>query len=343
MKALVLEEYGKFVYEDVEKPVPGKGEVLIRVKACSVCGSDVHGMDGTTGRRQPPVIMGHEAAGVIEECGEGVTDYHPGDRVTFDSTIYCNECEACRSGNVNLCTTRQVIGVSCDDYRRNGAFAEYITVPSYVLYPLPDNVSFVAASLVEPMSVAYHAIVQAPLPQKGAALVMGCGTIGVLAVLILKGLGVENIIAVDIEPRRLALAKESGATLVINSRTEPLAEIVKEATGGKGVEVAYDMTGIELTVNQCVELAQDNGYIVLVGNLNPTISFPMVKTILKQLKVHGSCASAGEYTQCLEMIASGKVDTEKIVSKCVPLAEGNEWIHKVYNREDQLDKIVLIP
>ncbi|MBQ9592813.1 MAG: zinc-binding dehydrogenase, partial [Lachnospiraceae bacterium] len=218
-----------------------------------------------------------------------------------------------------------------------------ITVPSYVLYPLPDNVSFVAASLVEPMSVAYHAIVQAPLPQKGAALVMGCGTIGVLAVLILKGLGVENIIAVDIEPRRLALAKESGATLVINSRTEPLAEIVKEATGGKGVEVAYDMTGIELTVNQCVELAQDNGYIVLVGNLNPTISFPMVKTILKQLKVHGSCASAGEYTQCLEMIASGKVDTEKIVSKCVPLAEGNEWIHKVYNREDQLDKIVLIP
>ena len=343
MKALVLEEYGKFVFQEVEKPSPGPGEVLIRVRACSVCGSDVHGMDGSTGRRQPPIIMGHEAAGEIAELGEGVTGYQPGDRVTFDSTIYCNECEACRSGNVNLCATRRVIGVSCDEYRQNGAFAEYIVVPAYVLYKLPDNVSFVAASLVEPMSVAYHGILQAPIPEKGTALVMGCGTIGILAILILRGLGIPNIIAVDIEPRRLELAKESGATLVINSRTEPLAEIVAKATGGKGPDVSYDMTGIELTVNQCIDMTKENGHVVLVGNLNPTIRFPMVRVILKQLKICGSCASAGEYTQCLEMIASGKVDTEKIVSKCVPLAEGDYWIHKVYNREDQLDKIVLLP
>ena len=139
MKALVMERYKEFVYKDVPTPTPGEGEVLVRVKACAVCGSDVHGMDGSTGRRCPPVIMGHEASGQIEAVGSGVKEYKPGDRVTFDSTIYCNKCERCRAGLVNLCATRRVLGVSCEDYRMDGAFAEYVVVPEYVLYRLPDN------------------------------------------------------------------------------------------------------------------------------------------------------------------------------------------------------------
>ena len=129
MKALVMNEYKKLDYMDVEKPVPKDGEVLIRLKACSVCGSDVHGFDGSTGRRRPPVIMGHEAAGVIEECGKNVKNYKPGDRVTFDSTVYCNDCDMCAQGMVNLCRNRQVLGVSCEEYNRPGCFAEYVCVP----------------------------------------------------------------------------------------------------------------------------------------------------------------------------------------------------------------------
>lgn len=343
MKALVLEEYGKFVYREVEKPQPRPNEVLIRVKACAVCGSDVHGMDGSTGRRQPPIIMGHEASGVIEAVGEEVSDYAPGDRVTFDSTIYCNECEACSKGLVNLCRTRRVIGVSCDEYRLNGAFAEYIAVPSYVLYRLPDNISFVQAAMVEPMSVAYHGVLQAPDPKDASVMVVGCGTIGMLAVIVLKGLGAKQIIAVDVDANRLAMANKFGAGVLINPREGNVHEQILAATEGKGADISYDMTGLESTLLQCIEDTRDNGYIVMVGNVARTLAFPLQKVILKQLKLHGSCASAGEYDRCLELIASGKAPVEEMVSKCAPLAEGNEWIHKVYNREDGLSKIVLIP
>ncbi len=137
MKALVLKEYLKFNFEETPMPEPQAGEVLVAVKACGICGSDVHGMDGSTGRRRPPIIMGHEAAGVIADVGPGVNGWKRGDRVTFDSTIFCGVCPFCRRGQVNLCDNRRVLGVSCEDYRRQGAFAQYVAVPERVLYRLP--------------------------------------------------------------------------------------------------------------------------------------------------------------------------------------------------------------
>ncbi|MCL1838917.1 MAG: alcohol dehydrogenase catalytic domain-containing protein, partial [Propionibacteriaceae bacterium] len=134
MKALVLEEYNKLVYRDVEEPQPTADEVLIRVKACGICGSDVHGMDGSTGRRQPPVIMGHEASGVIVKTGEGVTRWKEGDRVTFDSTVYPLNDWYTLKGRYNLSEGREVVGVSPKEYKRHGAFAEYLTVPQHILY-----------------------------------------------------------------------------------------------------------------------------------------------------------------------------------------------------------------
>ena len=139
MKALVLHEYNCFEYKDVQEPEIGPDEVLIEVKACGICGSDVHGMDGSTGRRKPPIIMGHEAAGVIAGVGKQVENWSEGDRVTFDSTIYCEECHFCRKGLINLCDNRRVLGVSCDDYRQQGAFAEYVSVPQHILYRLPGS------------------------------------------------------------------------------------------------------------------------------------------------------------------------------------------------------------
>src|ERR1700730_7389898 len=147
MKALVLEEYKRFAHKEMPAPEPGPEEVLIAVKAVWSCGSDVHGMDGSTGRRRPPIIMGHEAAGVIASIGAGVTEWKTGDRVTVDSTIYCGHCEFCRRGLINLCDNRRVMGVSCEDYRQHGAFAEYVTVPQRILYALPDSVTFEQASI----------------------------------------------------------------------------------------------------------------------------------------------------------------------------------------------------
>ncbi len=158
MKALVLVESNRFSYSEMPLPEVGVEEVLIAVKACGICGSDVHGMDGSSGRRIPPLIMGHEASGIIEKVGAKVTGWEIGDRVTFDSTVYCGECHFCRRGEINLCDDRQVLGVSCEDYRRQGAFAEYVSVPQHILYRLGETISFEQAAMVEPLSVAVHAV-----------------------------------------------------------------------------------------------------------------------------------------------------------------------------------------
>src|SRR5437660_2448450 len=177
MKALVLKDYKRFAYEEVPTPTPAADEVLVAVKACGICGSDVHGMDGSTGRRRPPIIMGHEAAGVISGLGSGVSDWVEGDRVTFDSTIYCGHCEFCRRGEVNLCEHRRVLGVACEDYRQDGAFAEFVAVPQRVLYRLPEKLPFEQAALVEPFSIALHAVGRAPMQPTSTAVVVGAGMI----------------------------------------------------------------------------------------------------------------------------------------------------------------------
>ncbi|MFN2231860.1 MAG: alcohol dehydrogenase catalytic domain-containing protein, partial [Anaerolineae bacterium] len=158
MKALLLQAYNDFIYTDVAEPAIGPEEVLVEVRACGICGSDVHGMDGSSGRRIPPIIMGHEAAGVIVETGPEVTGWQVGDRVTFDSTVYCGKCYFCRRGEINLCDNRRVLGVSCDEYRRHGAFAEYVAIPQHILYRLPEGLAFEQAAMVEALSIAFHAV-----------------------------------------------------------------------------------------------------------------------------------------------------------------------------------------
>ena len=181
MTALVLTDYKQMSYCSVPDPEISSNEVLVRVKSCGICGSDIHGYDGSTGRRRPPVIMGHEASGIIEKIGTDVKTWVPGDRVTFDSTIYCNECDSCRKGYVNLCTNRKVIGVSCEDYRRDGAFAELIAIPQHILYRIPDNVTFDQAAMIEPLSVAFHAANLAPHQLGASVAVVGTGKIGMLS------------------------------------------------------------------------------------------------------------------------------------------------------------------
>ncbi len=344
MKALVLEEYMKFVYKDVEQPKPEDGDVLIKIGAVAVCGSDVHGMDGSSGRRRPPIIMGHEAAGTIVELGKNVKDYSVGDRVTFDSTIYCNKCSMCKKGLVNLCDNRRVLGVSCEDYKLDGAFAEYVSVPSYILYSIPDNVTFIQASMVEPLSIAYHAATRVNISKDDSVAIIGVGTIGMLILQVVKAMGAKSIIAVDIDDEKLKLALKMGADYVVNSKDkDAVKKILSNTKDNKGVDVAFDATGIEQTVSTCLKVIALNGKLILVGNLAQNINFPLQWVVTRQLSLFGSCASAGEYKECIKLISEGKVNVEKLISKTVPMAEGNKWINKVYRHEDGLNKIVMIP
>src|SRR5262244_1108038 len=173
MKALLLSEYKKLQIAEVPVPVPSPGEILVHVAACGICGSDVHGYDGSSGRRIPPIVMGHEAAGVVAAPGAGVSEFAKGDRVTFDSTVYCGACPPCLRGQINLCDNRQVLGVSCSEYQRAGAFAEYIAVPSRIVYRLPDSLSFAEAAMLEALAVAVHAVLLAKISQNCTAFVVG--------------------------------------------------------------------------------------------------------------------------------------------------------------------------
>src|SRR5579875_2013843 len=152
MKSLLLSEYSHLEIAELPVPETRANEVLVKVEACGICGSDVHGYDGTSGRRIPPIVMGHEAAGTVAALGSSATGFAVGDRVTFDSTVYCGKCSYCTRGEVNLCESRQVVGVSCKDYRRHGAFAEYVAVPQHILYRLPDEISSAEAAMLEAVS-----------------------------------------------------------------------------------------------------------------------------------------------------------------------------------------------
>lgn len=343
MKALVLEAYNKLVYKEEPKPEYKPNEVLVKVKACGICGSDVHGMDGSTGRRNPPLIMGHEASGIIEEVGKGVHALAPGDRVTFDSTEYQLNDWYTLQGKYNLSDNRMVLGVSPKEYRRHGAFAEYIVVPEHIVYKLPDKVSFEQAAMVEPVAVASHAIRLTPINLGDTVLVVGAGMIGLFLIQVLKLSNAGSIIAIDLDDQKLELAKKFGADHTLNSRSSDINQTILSLTQNRGVDIAFEAVGIEPTVNMAIENVRKGGMVTLVGNLAPKVNFPLQSVVTREIRVQGSCAIAGEYAQVLEMMEKGLVDIKPLLSATAPLSEGASWFKRLYDKEPGLNKVVLIP
>lgn len=343
MKALVLEQYKEFAFVDVKDPViTDDREVMVRVEAVSICGSDVHGMDGSTGRRRPPIIMGHEASGVIAKVGRAVRGFSVGDRVTFDSTIYCGECFHCRRGEPNLCDDRRVLGVSCAEYKQDGAFAEYLVVPDRILYRLPDNLDFVSASLTEPLAVAAHAARIGACELGDSIAVIGAGLIGLLLIQVLRANCSGRIIAVDLDPSRLEAARGFGADETVLAGPNAV-ESIRTLTGGRGVDRAFEAVGASAPIATAIASLRKGGTLVLVGNLSPTIDIPLQSVVTRQLTLKGSCAIAGEYPLALELMASGKVDAKALVSAVAPLSEGGAWFARLYAKEKGLLKVVLKP
>ena len=343
MKALVLEEYNKLVYRDFPDPEVAADEVLVKVEAVGICGSDVHGMDGSTGRRIPPIVMGHEAAGIITALGKDVSGWSEGDRVTFDSTIYKLEDWYTRKGLYNLSDERKVLGVSPGEYRRHGAFAEYVNVPQHILYKIPDGVSFTQASMVEPVAVAAHAVELSPVSWNDTALVVGSGMIGLFVIQVLRARGCGTIIAVDMDDDKLVLAKKLGADFGLNPKKDNIRKEVEALTGGRGADVAFEVVGIAETVNTAIASVRKGATVTLVGNLSPAVELPLQAVVTQQLRLQGSCAICGEYPAVLDMIARKAVNVDAILSAEAPLSEGADWFKRLYDKEPGLIKVVLKP
>ena len=342
MKALVLEEYNKFVYKDVEKPVANSDEVLVEIKAVGICGSDVHGMDGSTGRRIPPIIMGHEASGEIVEIGRNVTGWSIGDRVTFDSTIYKLDDWYTLKGHYNLSDNRMILGVSCKDFRRDGAFAQFVTIPNHILYRIPDNVSFEQAAMVEPVAVALHAVNLSGVKINDNAVVFGSGMIGLFVIQLLKHAGC-NVIAIDMLQEKLDMAKMAGANTVLNAQTDDVPAEIRKLTNNRGADFAFEAVGITPTITSAIESLRKGATLILVGNLSPSIEFPLQKVVTQEITIKGSCAINGEYPAVLDLISKGKINVDNMISAVAPLSEGALFFDKLNKKEQGLLKVILKP
>jgi L-iditol 2-dehydrogenase len=343
MQALVLEDLRDLQLREVPEPELGAHDVLIRVKACGICGSDVHGYDGSTGRRIPPLIMGHEAAGLVARVGGEVRSVKVGDRVTFDSTVSCGECSFCTAGDVNLCHRRQVLGVSCGDYRRNGAFAEYVSVPEHIVYLLPSSFAFEKAALIEAVSIAVHAARISEIEPGSSAVVVGSGMIGLLAIQAFRVFGCTTVIAVDLDETRLTLARQLGADRTFLATDPDLMAKLQAATGGQGPDIAVEVVGAQRSVVTAIECVRRGGTVTLIGNLSPKVEIPLQIVVTRQLRLLGSCASAGEYPQCIELMESGAIVVDPLISALAPLSEGAAWFDRLYTREPGLMKVILQP
>ena len=338
-----MKQYKELELTDMPEPTLGPDDVLVRVAACGICGSDVHGFDGSTGRRIPPIVMGHEAAGVIADTGANVKDFKNGDRVTFDSTVSCGTCFFCRRGDLNLCDRRQVLGVSTGEFRRHGAFAEYVAVPQHIVYRLPDNMPFEHAALIEAVSVAVHAVDITPTRLGDTAVVVGSGMIGLLVIQALRLAGCARVIAIDIDDAKLEKDKELGADTGFNSKTSDATAEVRALTGGRGAEIAIECMGATAPIQTALAAVRKGGSLTLVGNASPTIELPLQSVVSRQIRIYGSTASNGEYPACIDLISRGAIRVEPLISATAPLDQGASWFQRLYSHEPNLMKVILQP
>ncbi|MCO5236846.1 MAG: alcohol dehydrogenase catalytic domain-containing protein [Chitinophagaceae bacterium] len=336
MQALFYPAFGKL--EISEHPVPGikNDEVLLKVAACGICGSELETFARQSERRTPPLIMGHEFSGVIEETGADVSDFQKGEQVVSNSIVSCGHCSYCMSGLTNLCPNRQIFGM-----HRNGAFAEYVNVPARSLMHKPGNVSFQAASLAEPLGNGVHMVaLTRHLPLKNV-LIIGAGPIGLMAQLAFQALREVRVMVSDLKEERLEVARKLGASRVINSAKENLETAIGEAASGEGLDLVIDAVGMEATSRQGLQLLRNGGALVLIGLHQNAKPFQSYDIILTQKQVMGTYAATREDMQtALELMSSGKADVSSWVSY-YPLRDGVKAFKDMLTPEGSRVKAVI--
>jgi len=331
MKALV--NTAPYVLELQDWPVPayGPNDLLIRVRACAICGSDIKGYSGKTGRRQPPIIMGHEASGVVEAMGANVTGFRPGERVCFDSTVYCQRCIYCLNGQRNLCANRQVVGVSEGTYRRHGAMAEYVVVPHWIAVHMPDNLSFAQAALIETASVGVHAANRTPLTLNDTVVIVGTGAIGLVALQAIRLKGAGKVIVTDLSLPRLELARKIGADATIRADVPDLLGALRAATGPEGADAVLEAVGIQETVDTALKITRKGGALTLIGNVMPRVEMGLQEIVTREITLYGVCASNGEYADCVELVASGRINVDPLITETARIEDGQAIFDRLYH------------
>lgn len=339
MKAIMYEGPEQLKRMEIPEPEPKAGEVKLKIRACGICGSDVHGYLGSTGRRIPPMVMGHEFCGEVVKQGAGAFQFHVGSRVSVYPVDFCGTCEMCQRGDVHLCLNKKAYGV----LDVNGAFAEYICVPEKCCFPIADGVSDAVASLMEPLAVAYRGVSHAGDLTGKTVLLVGTGTIGLLALACVKKEKPQKIIVSDLSDHRLELAKKMGADDVINPEKENFKERILEESNKMGVDVAIEAVGVEATVQQAMSALRFGGTAVWIGNNKPFISINMQEIVTRELSVHGSFLYGyEEFKEVVQSINDGRIEVAPLISKTIQLDEAPEYFEILAHRPGNLIKVVVV-
>ena len=340
MKALVFHGTEDIRYEEVETPSPKKGEVLVKVKAVSICGSDLAGYRGGNTMRVPPLIMGHEFAGEVAALGEGVTDAKIGDKVGVYTNMYCGYCPACKAGLPNVCENRRIIGTTMPGGPYDGAMAEYLIAPVAKLLPLSGKRTFSEYALAEPLSTGLRAVRLAGDVKGKTTAVIGCGPIGLLTIMALKHFGAKTIAAMDVLDKRLDMAKQCGATDVLNAK-EDFYAFTRKLTDNAGVDIVFDAVGNSKTVNLGPDLVRLGGKIIWVGLAQPKIEFEYKHAAVKELTFQSVYLYITEMEEGIELIESGEINVAQIITSERPLSEGPQIFKELISGDAKEIKVIL--
>ena len=338
MKALLYPEFDTLQLCEQSVPEPAADEVLLRVSACGICGSELESFQTRSPRRPPPLVMGHEFCGVIERLGEAVEGWAPGDRVVSNSVVPCDNCPLCSRGDTHLCEKRQIFGM-----HRFGAFAEWTNVPARCLLPWPDDLPAEAACLAEPLGNGVHIVrLTQHLPAK-RVLVIGAGPIGLMCQQALQVLRGSQVLVSDLVDERLQAASAVGAELVINAGREDLAGVIQDWTDGQGMDLVVDAVGSEITKKQSIAACRPGGAAVWIGLHGNSLTFDSYDLTLPEKQVLGTySAKMEELAKALELLADGKIEVAQWVQS-FPLDEGVDAFLRMVAAKGNDIKAVLMP
>jgi threonine dehydrogenase-like Zn-dependent dehydrogenase len=345
MRAAVIREYGKIATEEVATPVISDNNVLVKIKYASICGSDQHIFRGEFHpRTKLPLIPGHEFAGIIEETGKNVKDLFPGNKVTVDPIIWCGKCIACREGHYPACTSLKLAGIDLD-----GGFAGYISVPSSMIYKVPDSVSDEHAALIEVLSIGFHASSRSGLGKSDNILIMGSGKVGQSILHAAKTITSGKVIVADVLDERLAMAKSAFPDITaINTRKTDPAIIIKEVTDGKGVDIAFEAVGHEVPVEgrhnpvrSCINSIKGGGTVCVLGLSDHPAEILMKELIWKEAKIVASRVSHGEFKKAIEALGKGVLNPSGMITGILDLDEAQKGFEMLENDPGNHLKILL--
>lgn len=345
MKALVLKAHENIVLEDVPMPELADDEVLLKVSACGICGSDLHGYLGHSARRTKsmPLIMGHEFAGVVVEHGKRVSDvakreFPLGAHVAINPQYGCGVCKACRAGLSHVCPNMTILGIE-----RAGGMAEYVTAPAHRLFKLPAGLSAAAGSMTETLAVEVHLFKRVMTPYTRTVVVLGAGAQGLLAVQLAKAAGAQHIVACDIVPQRLAMAKTFGATSTVIGNEEDVVKHVMTLTDNWGADLVIEAVGNARLRQQGGQMLAIGGTLALVGNFNGVTNFDFLPIITKEQRIFGTyCYTDDDFARALEMIADGQINVGDMLHT-ITLDESVEYFHRLIEEPGSLMKVAIVP